>query len=133
MGNNAKPDANYSSVDITGDFCTTVDGFGYDDYANTILGMITDVRFPSPFTFGIFGEWGNGKTSLDLLPYLDIIELGLKRNPRTYKRFINTLAFHKRLAGEKGLLEESNPAADGSDTPGTKKEEPKKNENRTPC
>ena len=61
----------------------------------------------------------------DLLPYLDITELRLKRNPRTYKRFINTLAFHKRLAKEKGLLEEDNPAADGSDTPGTKKEEPK--------
>ena len=377
MGNNARSDSNYSSVDITGDFYTTVDGFGYDDYANTILGMITDARFPSPFTFGIFGEWGSGKTSLmrmieallgeypdklvpvwfnpwryekekhlivpflktiqysltnhitsstslspaskgkfekwrdrvanairalvygiqgefdlkfvklsldvskavdrekelneqtkeyrelekyssmyhdilgflkeipeektgdlrvvvfiddldrclpekaiemlesiklfldipgyiffigvdhkvvekgakvkykgyiidekvsgvskgddkgeqglpitptdylekmiqlpiylppieksrvdnyirtligehkDLLPYLDITELGLKRNPRTYKRFINTLAFHKRLAKEKGLLEEDNPAADGSDTPGTKKEEPK--------
>ena len=377
MGNNVRPNSNYSSVDITGDFYTTVDGFGYDDYANTILGMITDARFPSPFTFGIFGEWGSGKTSLmhmieallgkypdklvpvwfnpwryekekhliipflktikysltnhitsskslspeskskfekwrdrvanairalvygiqgefdlkfvklsldvskavdrekelneqtekyqelekyssmyhdilgflkeipeektgdmrvvvfiddldrclpekaiemlesiklfldipgyiffigvdnkvvekgvkvkykgyvidekvsgeskgedkgeqgfpitptdylekmiqlpiylppieksrvesyiktligkhkDLLPYLDIIEPGLKRNPRTYKRFINTLAFHKRLAREKGLLEESNPAADVSDTPGTKKEEPK--------
>ena len=57
MGNNARSDSNYSSVDITGDFYTTVDGFGYDDYANTILGMITDARFPSPFTFGIFGEW----------------------------------------------------------------------------
>ncbi len=377
MGNNARSDSNYSSVDVTGDFYTTVDGFGYDDYANAILGMITDARFPSPFTFGIFGEWGSGKTSLmrmieallgeypdklvpvwfnpwryekekhlivpflktiqysltnhitsstslspaskgkfekwrdrvanairalvygiqgefdlkfvklsldvskavdrekelneqtkeyrelekyssmyhdilgflkeipeektgdmrvvvfiddldrclpekaiemlesiklfldipgyiffigvdhkvvekgvkvkykgyvidekvsgeskghdkgeqglpitptdylekmiqlpiylppieksrvdsyirtligehkDLLPYLDIIELGLKRNPRTYKRFINTLAFHKRLAKEKGLLEEDKPAADGSDTPGTKKEKPK--------
>lgn len=376
MGNNARSDSNYSSVDITGDIYTTVDGFGYDDYANTIIDMIKDASFPSPFTFGIFGEWGSGKTSLmrmientlrdkhsdkivpvwfnpwryekekhliipflktiqhslsrhieanksmpnkvkeklnywikrvanaacaiayglegefdlklaklkldaskavereeelnkrmteeteyssiyynilgslgeiseqeprelriavfiddldrclpekaiemfesiklfldipgyiffigvdhkvvekgvkvkykgyvidekvsgeskgddkgeqglpitptdylekmiqlpiylppieksrvdsyirtligehkDLLPYLDIIELGLKRNPRTYKRFINTLAFHKRLAREKGLLEESNPAADGSDTTGTKKEEPKK-------
>src|SRR3990172_1811478 len=64
MGNNVRPNSNYSSVDITGDFYTTVDGFGYDDYANTILGMITDARFPSPFTFGIFGEWGSGKTSL---------------------------------------------------------------------
>ena len=61
----------------------------------------------------------------DLLPYLDIIELGLKRNPRTYKRFMNTLAFHKRLAREKCLLEESDPATDGSDTPGAKEEEPK--------
>lgn len=377
MGNNVRPDSDNFSIDITGDFYTTVDGFGYDDYANTILGMITDARFPSPFTFGIFGEWGSGKTSLmhmieallgkypdklvsvwfnpwryekekhlivpflktiqysltnhitsstslsleskgkfekwkdrvanairalvygiqgefdlkfaklsldvakavdreeelkkqtkeyqelekyssmyhdilgflkeipeektgdmrvvvfiddldrclpekaiemlesiklfldipgyiffigvdnkvvekgvkvkykgyvidekvsgeskgedkgehglpitptdylekmiqlpiylppieksrvdsyirtligkhkDLLPYLDIIELGLKRNPRTYKRFINTLAFHKRLAKEKGLLEQDKPAADGSDTQGTKKEEPK--------
>ena len=61
----------------------------------------------------------------DILPYLDIIERGLKRNPRTYKRFVNTLAFHKRLAKEKGLLEEDKPEADRSDTPGTKKKEPK--------
>lgn len=375
MGNNMRPDSENFSNDITGDFYTTVDGFGYDDYANTILGMIADPHFPSPFTFGIFGEWGSGKTSLmhmieallgtypdklvpvwfnpwryekekhlivpflktiqfslkkhidenksisekakeklkywmkkvanaacaiaygleaefdikiaklkldaskavereegllnkrmtketeyssmyynilssleeisnqeprelriavfiddldrclpekaiemfesiklfldipgyiffigvdnkvvekgvkvkykdyvidekvsgesvghdkgahglpitptdylekmiqlpiylpsieesrvdsyiktligkhkDLLPYLDIIKLGLKRNPRTYKRFMNTLAFHKRLAREKGLLEESDPAAHVSDTPGTKKEEPR--------
>ena len=52
------------TIDISGDFSTTVDGFGYDKYANTIIGMITDAKFPSPFTFGIFGEWGSGKTSL---------------------------------------------------------------------
>lgn len=61
----------------------------------------------------------------DLEPYLDIIELGLKRNPRTYKRFMNTLAFHKRLAREKKLLEEPNLEANESDTPKTKKEDAK--------
>ena len=64
MNNTVRPDSDNFSIDITGDFYTTDDGFGYDDYANTILGMITDARFPSPFTFGIFGEWGSGKTSL---------------------------------------------------------------------
>ncbi len=51
-------------IKVSGDFYTTSDGFGYDKYANTIINMITDADFPSPFTFGVFGEWGTGKTSL---------------------------------------------------------------------
>jgi formylglycine-generating enzyme required for sulfatase activity len=51
-------------IKIVGDFFTTTDGFGYDKYATTILRLITGPDFPSPFTFGIFGEWGSGKTSL---------------------------------------------------------------------
>ncbi|RJQ18642.1 MAG: hypothetical protein C4560_07055 [Nitrospiraceae bacterium] len=51
-------------IRISGDFYTTEDGFGYNKYAKTIVDMITDQGFPSPFTFGVFGEWGSGKTSL---------------------------------------------------------------------
>ncbi len=51
-------------IKVSGDFYTTEDGFGYDTYANTIIKMITEEDFPSPFTFGVFGEWGSGKTSL---------------------------------------------------------------------
>lgn len=52
------------NIKVSGDFYTTEDGFGYDKYANTILKMIIEDDFPTPFTFGIFGEWGSGKTSL---------------------------------------------------------------------
>ncbi len=51
-------------IKISGDFYTTKDVFGYDKYADAIVKMITDKAFPSPFTFGVFGEWGSGKTSL---------------------------------------------------------------------
>ena len=65
------------NIRITGDFHTTEDGFGYDKYANTILGLIREPDFPTPFTFGIFGEWGSGKTSL-----MRMVEEGLRaHNP----------------------------------------------------
>ncbi len=43
--------------------------------------------------------------NISVEPYLDIIQSGLKQNPRTYKRFINTLAFHAKLAMEKNCLQ----------------------------
>ncbi len=68
-------------IKVSGDFFTTEDGFGYDKYANTIIKMITDDDFPSPFTFGIFGEWGSGKTSL-----MRMIEDRLRKD--SYEMFI---------------------------------------------
>jgi iron(II)-dependent oxidoreductase len=62
-------------IKVTGDFYTTKDGFGYDKYANTVIKMITDKDFPTPFTFGVFGEWGSGKTSL-----MRMIEEGLSKS-----------------------------------------------------
>ncbi len=42
-----------------------------------------------------------------LKPYLDIIQLGLKDNPRTYKRFINTLAFHTKTCCRERVPDET--------------------------
>ncbi|KFZ76990.1 hypothetical protein ED92_38415 [Amycolatopsis sp. MJM2582] len=39
-----------------------VDGLGFDTYARILAGAATDTR--GPFTIGVFGEWGTGKTSL---------------------------------------------------------------------
>ncbi|MEU6155368.1 P-loop NTPase fold protein [Actinosynnema sp. NPDC047251] len=39
-----------------------VDGLGFDVYARVLASAATDTR--GPFTIGVFGEWGTGKTSL---------------------------------------------------------------------
>lgn len=49
---------------VKDDGFTTEDFFGYDQYQRTIIDMIIQKEFPTPLTFGIFGEWGSGKTSL---------------------------------------------------------------------
>ncbi|MGW5719151.1 P-loop NTPase fold protein [Amycolatopsis sp. NPDC003865] len=38
------------------------DGLGFDAYARILAAAATDTR--GPFTMGVFGEWGTGKTSL---------------------------------------------------------------------
>ena len=40
----------------------TREGLGFQDYADALVNIIVDSR--SPFTIGILGEWGVGKTSL---------------------------------------------------------------------
>lgn len=39
-----------------------VDGLGFDTYAQVLSDVATNTR--GPFTIGVFGEWGTGKTSL---------------------------------------------------------------------
>ena len=39
-------------------------GFGYDTYARTIAGMIANKENATPFSIGIHGSWGSGKTTL---------------------------------------------------------------------
>jgi len=40
----------------------TEEGLGFQDYADALVGII--MGSGSPFTIGILGEWGVGKTSL---------------------------------------------------------------------
>lgn len=42
---------------------TKADLFGYRSYADRLAKIIRDVK-ETPFTIGIFGEWGSGKTSV---------------------------------------------------------------------
>ena len=42
--------------------CSRLDGLGFGSYAEVLAGAALDTR--GPFTIGVFGEWGTGKTSL---------------------------------------------------------------------
>jgi hypothetical protein len=42
--------------------CSRLDGLGFASYAEVLAGAALDTR--GPFTIGVFGEWGTGKTSL---------------------------------------------------------------------
>jgi hypothetical protein len=42
--------------------CLRLDGLGFGSYAEVLAGAALDTR--GPFTIGVFGEWGTGKTSL---------------------------------------------------------------------
>jgi KAP family P-loop domain/TIR domain len=42
--------------------CSRPDGLGFSGYAEVLAGAALDTR--GPFTIGVFGEWGTGKTSL---------------------------------------------------------------------
>ncbi|MBN2093021.1 TIR domain-containing protein [candidate division KSB1 bacterium] len=44
------------------DACTIGDGLGFNDYAQALARAAMDTA--GPFTIGVFGEWGTGKTSL---------------------------------------------------------------------
>lgn len=63
---------------ILSDNPTTKDYFGYSSYATALANIITQLpKDQTPFTIGIFGEWGSGKTSL-----MKMIEeqVGYRRN-----------------------------------------------------
>jgi hypothetical protein len=42
--------------------CTRRDGLGFGSYASVLASAALDTR--GPFTIGVFGEWGTGKSSL---------------------------------------------------------------------
>lgn len=46
---------------------TTIDALGFDPYINSLSELITESEGITPFTIGIFGSWGMGKTSLMLM------------------------------------------------------------------
>lgn len=46
------------------------DGLGFNTYANVLASAA--INTPGPFTIGIFGEWGTGKTSLMRLVEKDL-------------------------------------------------------------
>ncbi|HAC62850.1 MAG TPA: hypothetical protein DCF68_04765 [Cyanothece sp. UBA12306] len=50
-------------MELLSDNSTLVDQLGFEGMADIIHTVIRDIRKP-PFTIGIFGEWGCGKTSL---------------------------------------------------------------------
>ena len=45
------------------------DGLGYTLYAECLTDMLYDHKTDTPLTVGIYGNWGQGKTSL-----LDLVE-----------------------------------------------------------
>ena len=45
---------------------TDIDALGFDTYTNSLSELITE-RGITPFTIGIYGNWGIGKTSLMLM------------------------------------------------------------------
>jgi len=46
---------------------TNIDVLGFDPYINSLSELITESEGITPFTIGIFGSWGMGKTSLMLM------------------------------------------------------------------
>lgn len=56
---------------ISGDPNERTDGLGFNAYARVLAKAAADT--PGPFTIGVFGEWGTGKTSL-----MKLIEKNLK-------------------------------------------------------
>jgi predicted KAP-like P-loop ATPase len=48
--------------DLPADFTTDADAFGHDDYARTLSALLVSVK--APFTIGLFGPWGQGKSTV---------------------------------------------------------------------
>ena len=46
---------------------TNIDVLGFDPYINSLSELITESEGITPFTIGVFGSWGMGKTSLMLM------------------------------------------------------------------
>lgn len=66
----------------------TVDGLGFETYSQVLAAAIADTR--GPFTIGIFGEWGTGKTSL-----MHLIENRLEGNDDIVTVWFNAWRYEK--------------------------------------
>jgi hypothetical protein len=64
------------------------DGLGFETYARILAAAASDTR--GPFTIGIFGEWGTGKTSL-----MRLIERQLSGNPNIVTVWFNAWRYEK--------------------------------------
>jgi KAP family P-loop domain len=64
------------------------DGLGFDSYAQILSNAALST--PGPFTVGIFGEWGTGKTSL-----MKMISDTLSKEPETITVWFNAWRFEK--------------------------------------
>ena len=53
-----------STAAVLSDKATTVDGLNVTPYAKTLAEIIADANTDTPLTIGVFGTWGQGKTSL---------------------------------------------------------------------
>ncbi|HEV8560111.1 MAG TPA: P-loop NTPase fold protein [Actinophytocola sp.] len=60
----------------------TADGLGFETYAQVLATAAADTK--GPFTIGVFGEWGTGKTSL-----LRLIKRQLDQNPQVVTVWFN--------------------------------------------
>ena len=58
------------------------DGFGFEEYAQVLARRVSEVG--APLTFGIFGHWGSGKTSL-----MNLIDEQIKLSEKKKKRVGN--------------------------------------------
>jgi hypothetical protein len=66
----------------------TDDGLGFDAYSRVLAAAATDTR--GPFTIGVFGDWGTGKTSL-----MRLIESRLASDPRIVTVWFNAWRYEK--------------------------------------
>ena len=64
------------------------DGLGFDTYARVLAQAALDT--PGPFTIGVFGEWGTGKTSL-----MRLIQANLKTEPNVVTVWFNAWRYEK--------------------------------------
>ena len=58
------PQAKSAGLSILSDQPTDKDQLDFDPYARTLAEMIVDPGTKTPLTIGVFGDWGQGKTSL---------------------------------------------------------------------
>ncbi len=59
---NAEPISLLTDQAVGDDGAERVDGLGFNAYAEVLARAAVGTR--GPFTIGVFGEWGTGKTSL---------------------------------------------------------------------
>ncbi|MEU4740462.1 P-loop NTPase fold protein [Actinosynnema sp. NPDC023658] len=64
------------------------DGLGFDAYADVLAAAATDTR--GPFTIGVFGEWGTGKTSL-----MRLVERRLDEDPGVVTVWFNAWRYEQ--------------------------------------
>lgn len=67
---------------------TDIDALGFEPYANSLSKLITQ-KVITPFTIGIFGSWGTGKTSLMLM-----IKKNLEFHPKVRTAWFDAWKFN---------------------------------------
>ena len=76
-----------------------VDGIGYEEYGKGLVEMIRAVKSRGAFTIGVYGEWGQGKTSM-----LRQIERSLAESPEGEDDLLTVWFNPWQFSGEEHLI-----------------------------
>ncbi len=96
------------------------DAFGHRDFALLLRSLIESSQHPPPFSIGLLGPWGTGKSSIKALYLSDLVDDQINSDGRRRNERIHSITFNAwRYGGEnikRALLRHAYLALGGRDS-----------------